>query len=161
LTKSVFLVILKKILNSMLKSGKQLKLNLFDNYKITTGTVDNKNPKAMYITISAWAKPKKNSEVNYSHVIKNMNKRLKSLVFENLDKNLFEQHRTIIDLDMRNSGISYYKKSYMNCEITLFKLNDFKIHNKQIKEELNKIINKIILDVFEESEYFEFHKNKK
>lgn len=145
----------------MLKSGKQVKLNLFDNYKITIGTVDNKNPKAMYITISAWAKPKKNSEVNYSHVIKNINKRLKSLIFENLDKNLFEQHRTIIDLDMRNSGISYYKKSYMNCEITLFKLNDFKIHNKQIKEELNKTINKIILDVFEESEYFEFHKNKK
>ena len=31
----------------MLKTGKQMKLELFKNYKITTGTIDNKNPKAM------------------------------------------------------------------------------------------------------------------
>ena len=62
---------------------------------------------------------------------------------------------------MRDSGINYNKKSYMNCEITLFKLNNFKIQDKRIKEEVKKIMNDVISEVFEKSEYFNFHKTKK
>jgi hypothetical protein len=145
----------------MLKTGKQMKLELFKNYKITTGTIDNKNPKAMYITISAWGKPKVDGEINYSDVIRKINKQIKSKLFDNLDKGLFEPSRSIVDLDMRNSGISFDKKSYMNCEITLFKLNNFKIQDKKIKEHITEIITNIIESVFDESEYFEFHKTKK
>jgi hypothetical protein len=145
----------------MLKTGKQMKLELFKNYKITTGTIDNKNPKAMYITISAWGKPKVDGEINYSDVIRKINKQIKSKLFDNLDKGLFESGRSIVDLDMRNSGISFDKKSYMNCEITLFKLNNFKIQDKKIKEHISEIITNIIESVFDESEYFEFHKTKK
>ena len=145
----------------MLKTGKQMKLELFKNYKITTGTIDNKNPKAMYITISAWGKPKVDGEINYSDVIRKINKQIKSKLFDNLDKGLFEPSRSIVDLDMRNSGISFDKKSYMNCEITLFKLNNFKIQDKKIKEHITEIITNIIESDFDESEYFEFYKTKK
>jgi hypothetical protein len=145
----------------MLKTGKQMKLELFKNYKITIGTIDNKNPKAMYLTISAWGKPKTDNEINYSDVIRKMNKQIKTNLFENLDKSLFEVNRSIVDLDMRNSGISFDKKSYMNCEMTLFKLNNFKIQDKKIKEHIKLIINNIISNVFEESMYFDFHKTKK
>jgi hypothetical protein len=145
----------------MLKTGKQMKLDLFTNYKITTGTIDNKNPKAMYITISAWGKPNIDGEINYSDVIRKLNKQIKSKLFDNLNSTLFEPSRSIVDLDMRNSGISFDKKSYMNCEITLFKLNNFKIQDKKIKEHISEIISNIIESVFDESEYFEFHKNKK
>lgn len=145
----------------MLKTGKQMKLELFKNYKITSGTIDNKNPKAMYVTISAWGKPKNDIEINYSDVIRKMNKQIKSNLFDNLNKTLFDSNRTIVDLDMRNSGISFDKKSYMNCEITLFKLNSFKIQDKKIKEHIKEIISNIIEQVFDESEYFEFHKTKK
>ena len=145
----------------MLKTGKQMKLELFKNYKITTGTIDNKNPKAMYITISAWGKPNIDGEINYSDVIRKLNKQIKSKLFDNLDKTLFDSNRSIVDLDMRNSGISFDKKSYMNCEITLFKLNNFKIQDKKIKEHMKEIISIIIEDVFDESNYFEFHKSKK
>jgi hypothetical protein len=145
----------------MLKTGKQVKLDLFKNYKITAGTINNKNPKAMYVTISAWAQPNHNGDIDYSYVIKHMNKKIKEILFSNLDKTLFDCNRTIIDLDMRNSGISYNKKSYMNCEITLFKLNDFKLQNNQIKEGINNITEQIVLKVFDKSDYFEFYKNKK
>lgn len=145
----------------MLKTGKQMKLELFKNYKITSGTIDNKNPKAMYITISAWGKPTSDVEINYSDVIRKMNKQIKTKLFDNLDNTLFDSNRTIVDLDMRNSGISFDKKSYMNCEITLFKLNNFKIQDKKIKEHIKDIISNIIEHVFDESEYFEFHKTKK
>jgi hypothetical protein len=29
----------------LVKKGKQMKLEMFDNYKVNLGTVDNKNPK--------------------------------------------------------------------------------------------------------------------
>ena len=145
----------------MLKTGKQMKLDLFKNYKVTTGTIDNKNPKSMYVTISAWGEPKLDGDVNYSEVIKKMNKEIKSKVFSILDETLFDIDRTIIDLDMRNSGINYNKKSYMSCEITLFKINSFKIQDKRIKDETKKIVNEITSKIFDTSMYFTFHKYKK
>jgi hypothetical protein len=144
----------------MLKTGKQIKLELIKNYKITIGTIDNKNPKAMYLTISAWGKPKTGDEINYSDIIRKMNKQIKINLFDNLDKSIFEVNRSIVDLDMRKSGISFDKKSYMNCEITLFKLNNFKIQDKKIKEHIKLIINNIVSNVFEES-CFDFYKTKK
>lgn len=145
----------------MLKTGKQMKLDLFKNYKIITGTIDNKNPKSMYLTISAWGKPIVEGDINYSDIIRKLNKQVKSTLYENLDSTLFDINRTIVDLDMRNSGISFDKKSYMNCEITLFKLNEFKIQDKKIKECLNDITKDIIINVFDDSPHFEFHKSKK
>ncbi len=145
----------------MLKTGKQMKLDLFKNYKIITGTIDNKNPKSMYLTISAWGKPIVEGDINYSDIIRKLNKQVKSTLYENLDSNLFDINRTIVDLDMRNSGISFDKKSYMNCEITLFKLNEFKIQDKKIKECLNDITKDIIINVFDDSPHFEFYKSKK
>lgn len=145
----------------MLKTGKQMKLDLFKNYKIVTGTINNKNPRAMYVVISAWGKPKSNNDINYSDIIRKLNKQIKAKLYNIIDKSLFDINRTIIDLDMRDSGISYDKKSYMNCEITLFKLNDFKIQDKKIKEHIKNLVNGVILEIFEESPYFDFYKTKK
>lgn len=145
----------------MIKTGKQMKLDLFKNYKVSTGTVDNKNPKSMYITISAWGDPKLSADINYSEVIRKMNKEIKTKLFAKLNQTLFDNNRTIVDLDMRDSGINYNKKSYMCCEITLFKLNSFKIQDNIIKEEVKKLVGEIIDGVFEQSDYFTFHKNKK
>ena len=74
----------------MLKTGKQMKIDLFKNYKILTGTIDNKNPKSMYLTISAWGEPKLNGDINYSDVIRKMNKQIKANLYSKLDKSLFD-----------------------------------------------------------------------
>ena len=145
----------------IVKKGKQMKLELFDNYKIIFGTVDNKNPKSMYLTISGWGELINETEVNYSSIIRKINKDIKRKLYDTLNKNLFDANRTIIDFDIKESGLSRDKKSYMNCELTLFKLNDFKIQNKVIKEEINNLLINIISDIFEKNEYFIFHKNKK
>lgn len=145
----------------MIKNGKQVKLNPNSNYKVVMGTVDNNNPKSMYVTISAWVKPLNNDIIDYPSVIKKLNKDIKSELFNNVNNELFDINRTIVDLDMRNSGITYDKKSFMNCEITLFKINDFKIQNKKIKDNINYVVNDLIENVFNQSEYFEFSKTKK
>ena len=37
-----------------MKVGKELTIDVNSNYKIKIGTVDNKNPRSMYINLSAW-----------------------------------------------------------------------------------------------------------
>ena len=41
-----------------MKRGKEMKIDTQHQYNIKSGTVDNKNPKSVYIQISAWGKPK-------------------------------------------------------------------------------------------------------
>ena len=36
------------------KKGKQIMINNFNNFNIVSGTVDNKNAKSIYLTISGW-----------------------------------------------------------------------------------------------------------
>jgi hypothetical protein len=145
----------------MIKNGKKLKIISQKKYNVTIGTINNNNPKSMYLIISAWGKPINEEDVDYGAVIKSLNKKIKSRIFDNINTTLFDKNKTIVDLDMRQSGVAYNKKSFMSCEITLFKLNDFKIQNKIIKDNVISLLDNLINEVFEESEYFEFTKTKK
>jgi hypothetical protein len=145
----------------LVKKGKQMKLEIFDNYKVNIGTVDNKNPKALYVTISAWGKPINLDDDNYTLVIKKLNKEIKKKVYEVLPKNLFDGNRSIVDFEIKESGISYERRSYMNCEITLYKLNNFKIQNNLINDAVKLVTANVIAEVFDLNPYFTFHKTKK
>ena len=143
------------------KNGKQLATKNYDNYRVLSGTVDNKNPKALYISISAWGEGLIKGDINYTNVIRSITKDIKKALSVNLDKNLFYSDRCIIDFDMRESGISYGKKSYMNCEITLFQKNLFKLQENNIQDELNNMSEIITKDILEDTKYFKFNKKKK
>ena len=61
-----------------MKTGKQFKNEEHNNYNVVYGCVDNKNPKSVYINISAWANPtKQDDEISYTRVIKDINKKIK------------------------------------------------------------------------------------
>jgi hypothetical protein len=143
------------------KNGKQLATTTHKNYRVLSGTVDNKNPKALYLTISAWGKSVIEDEINYGSVFRAITKDIKKLLNSELNPNLFHSDRCIVDFDMRESGITYGKKSFMNCEITLFQKNLFKLQEKNIQKELNRITEIITTEVLDSSEYFEFTKTKK
>ena len=70
---------------------------------------------------------------------------------------------SIIDLDLRASGIRKGKRSFIRCEITLFLQPKQKIDMKSIKlsEPIHEITNKIIEDSFLTSKTFKFHSSKK
>ena len=68
-----------------MKKGKEVKPNIFKNYKIVFGSVNNKTSKAVYINISAWAEPMIESDVNYTRIIKDLNKMVKQKIFNHLD----------------------------------------------------------------------------
>jgi hypothetical protein len=147
-----------------MKTGKEVKTNKFKEYSVVFGSVNNKNPKAVYINISAWAAPKENDDVSYLRVIRNINKLIKQQTYNLLSTDItskFVKERTIVDLDIRESGIKFGKRSFMNCELTLFLEEEISVNTEFMQGKLEWITEDIIKNVFEKDETFEFHKRKK
>jgi competence CoiA-like predicted nuclease len=140
--------------------GKEILLQEDDKFLIKIGTVDNKDPKSIFLTISSWTRPKR-EEQNYERIISNLRKKIKQRIFEDGEDNVFDPYRTIVDLDLRSSGISTSKKSFMFCEITMFQgESKLPIKSESILSYFKYISNNLIKDVFNENSIFEFNKTK-
>jgi len=145
-----------------MKRGKEMRVDTQYQYNIVTGTVDNKKPKSIYIQISAWGKPKDPNIEDYENIIKKRSKRVKSKLYEILDDRSFYKTKTIVDFNMASSGINFNKRSFMSVELTLFKKEPLMpINSDEIKPIIEKIFEKLISDVFERDENFEFYRSKK
>lgn len=145
-----------------MKRGKEVKINLPYQYNVVSGTVDNKNPKSIYIQISAWGKPKKDREGDYETIIKNKSKRVKRKLYDLLNNGGFHKSRSIVDFNMASSGINYGKRSFMSVELTLFKKEPLlPVNSEELKPIIKDISEKLIKDVFETDEDFEFYQRKK
>jgi len=138
-----------------------MKIETIHQYNVISGTVDNKNPKSIYIQISAWGKPKGDMIDDYELIIKRKAKRIKRKLFEVLDDNNFYKSKSIVDFNMASSGVNFNKKSFMSVEMTLFKREPLSpINSEKMKPILEGISKKIINDVFETDETFKFYKKK-
>ena len=144
-----------------MKRGKEMKIDTQHQYNIKSGTVDNKNPKSVYIQISAWGKPKDSSIEDYDSILKRKSKRVKRKLFEVLDGNNFYKDKSIVDFNMASSGVNYGKRSFMSVEVTLFKKEPLlPINSDKMIPMVKSISEKIITDVFEKDENFKFFKRK-
>lgn len=142
-----------------MKKGKSVKLNLFTPIKSMYGTVDSKNLKSIFINIQSWVTPIKETE-NWNRVVGNLNRQIKHSVFNSNNSNIFLE-KTIIDLDLRVSGISTGKKSFFNLEVNLFTNEELDFKSDKLKVEIKKIIKSIYQNNIEKNNYFEFSKSKK
>jgi hypothetical protein len=139
--------------------GKEVVLELHKNYNVVSGTVDNKNPRSIYIQISTWGLPKK-TNINYDNVFRVKTGRVKRRLNEIINDSEFYKNKCIVDFNMASSGITEGKKSYMSVEMTLFKKPPLSpINSDKIKPILNKISEEII-NLFENDEDFNFFKKK-
>jgi len=138
-----------------MKKGKTSKIQGFNTSKIVYGTVDSINFKSLYLNLQTWVEPINEPE-NWTRVVLNLSRAVKHSVYETLDKVLFDDS-FIVDLDLRSSGLTLGKKSFMNLEIN-FLLNeeelDFK--SKEIKENLKNIVTRIYDENFNNNDYFNF-----
>ena len=141
-----------------MKKGKSVKLNLFSPIKSVYGTVDSKNLKSLYINIQSWVSPKFNHN-NWNRVVCNLNREIIHSVFNSIDTNLFKEN-TIVDLDLRTSGISHGKKSFFNLEVNLYTNQEFDFKSTELKESIKKIVRNIIRDNVIENKYFDFSISK-
>ena len=142
-----------------MKKGKTAKIGGFKTSKVSYGTVDSKNLKSIYINIQTWVEPK-DSYDNWTRIVLNMSRAVKHVVFNCLDRNLFDE-KFIVDLDLRTSGIQYKKRSFMNLEITLYTLEEMDFKSAILKKSVKNIVSCINSDIFRKNEYFDFHISKK
>ena len=141
-----------------MKKGKSVKLNLYSPIKSVYGTVDSKNLKSLYINIQSWVSPKFDHE-NWNRVVCNLSREIKHSVYNSIDCQLFKE-TSIVDLDLRTSGISHGKKSFFNLEVNLYTNKEMDFKSSEIKESVKKIIKNIVRDNVVENKYFDFSLSK-
>jgi len=142
-----------------MKKGKSVKINLSNHFKSVYGTVDSKNLKSVYINIQSWVNPKNELE-NWSRIVRNFSRDIKHTVFNSIDESIFILE-TIVDLDLRTSGIFYGKKSFLNLEINLFTNKECDFKSNEIKNSIKKIVNNIQDYNILSNKYFNFTLTKK
>jgi hypothetical protein len=142
-----------------MKKGKNVKMNLSNSFKSSYGTVDSKNLKSLYINIQSWVSPKQDLE-NWNRVVGNLSRELKHTVFDSINTNLFSKN-SIVDLDLRTSGIFSGKKSFFNLEINLFLDKELDFKSNEIKDSIKRIVRSIQKTNILNNEYFDFSLTKK
>ena len=141
-----------------MKKGKSIKINGFKDFKINYGTVDFKSMKSIYLVIQAWVEPITDLESG-SAVVNTLRRDIKHKLLDSIDLNIFNG-RTIVDLDLRTSGIQEGKRSFMNLEITLFLDEYIDFKSEQLKKSLTTICKYITKNSFKSNRYFSFHLSK-
>jgi hypothetical protein len=142
-----------------MKKGKSVKLNLYNPIKSIYGTVDSKNLKSVYINIQSWITPKYDTE-NWNRIVGNLNREIKHSVFNSINQKIF-QEKSIVDLDLRTSGISHGKKSFFNLEVNLFTTSELDFKSNEIKDSVKQIVKNIFKNNIKENKHFEFSISKK
>jgi len=142
-----------------MKKGKSVKMNVSTSFKSMYGTVDSKNLKSLYINIQSWVSPKTELD-NWNRVVCNLSRELKHTVFDSIDTSVFIKN-TIVDLDLRTSGICQGKKSFFNLEINLFLDKQLDFKSIELKDSIKKIVRNIQRTNISNNNYFDFSLTKK
>ena len=142
-----------------MKKGKSVKLNQYSPIKSIYGTVDSKNLKSIYINIQSWVCPKKEHD-NWNRVVCNLNREIKHSVFNSISQTVF-MDRSIVDLDLRTSGISTGKKSFFNLEVNLYTNEELDFKSQELKDSVKRIVKNIFTNNLSNNNYFDFYKTKK
>ena len=141
-----------------MKKGKSVKLNLYNPIKSVYGTVDSKNLKSLYINIQSWVTPKFEHD-NWNRVVCNLSRDIKHSVFNSINHELFKE-QSIVDLDLRTSGISHGKKSFLNLEVNLYTNSEIDFKSSEVKDSVKRIIKSIFKENVIQNKYFEFSPSK-
>jgi len=141
-----------------MKKGKSCVLKGYKNFKTSYGTVDSKNLKSIYINIQSWVEPKIFSE-DWTKQISYFSKIVKQLLTDVIDNFIFIS-KFIVDMDLRSSGITLGKRSFMNLEITLFTKEHIDFKSIKLRNSVKDIISSIQKEIFNKSDIFNFHLTK-
>lgn len=143
-----------------MKKGKTSKIAGFKTAKVIYGTVDSFNFRSLYLNIQTWVEPIKDSE-NWSRVVQNLSRAIKHVVLDSLDKTIFDD-KFIVDLDLRSSGLTLGKKSFLNLEINLYlKEESLDFKSVVLRDSLKKMAKDVFQNGFLENKYFSFYLSKR
>jgi hypothetical protein len=123
------------------KFGKEKKLFTDERFRVKYGTIDAVKLNAVYVNVESWVQPK--DIENYESYIRFMRKQIIIKIKENIDKVSFNEN-FIVDLDLRASGMSSDKKSFMFIELTVYPKEKIKFNSTLMFKKMRELSNLII-----------------
>ena len=94
----------------MLKHGREIRTKVSDFFRTSYGTVDVTSLKSIYVNLSSWVEPLEETD-RWDERITRMKSKIKNTIYSELENTPFKV-RTIVDLDLRTSGIKKGKKKF-------------------------------------------------
>ena len=140
-----------------MKKGKFITIGVHNNVKIGYGTVDHKNLKTIYIQLNSWTQPNQD-DCDFDKLISKTRRQIKNKIYD-LRCEYFKP-QSIVDLDIKTSGVKTNKRSFMDLEITLYVEKYFDVKSKEIKQIVSDISENIIDTVLTDETLFNFYKTK-
>lgn len=132
-----------------------------NNQNIKYGFLNCQKNNSMFINLNSWVELKRNDVfIDYGKEFKKINKNIKKIIYNELINTEIDSLNFIVDLDIRKNGLIPGMKSYLSCEITLFKVSGYFTPDEKLDKLINKVIKKIIHSELIENEYFKFHSKK-
>jgi hypothetical protein len=131
------------------KFGKEKKLFKTDSFRVKYGTIDALKLNAVYIDIESWVQPKE--LINFDSNIRITRRNIINALKGSIDKEFFDEH-FIVDLDLRSSGMSLTKKSFMFIEVTVYPKNVHKFNSELLMRKI-KELSAIVISVVEKNNY--------
>ena len=123
------------------KFGKEKKLFIDDKFRVKYGTIDAIKLNAVYLNIESWVQPR--DIENYDSYIRLMRRDIMLKIKDNIDKITFNEN-FIVDLDLRASGMSTDKKSFMFIELTVYPKEKIKFNSDLMFKKMQELSNLII-----------------
>lgn len=137
------------------KFGKEKNVLKDKEFRIKYGTVDALKLNSIYLVIESWVTP--TEELNYESYIRLMRRQIILALNSSLDQQVFNKH-FIVDLDLRSSGMSTERKSFMLLEITLYPKVKSKFNSQILLNNVTTVSN-IILGCLKQNK-FKFNSSK-
>ncbi|WP_431137488.1 hypothetical protein [Psychroserpens mesophilus] len=139
-------------------SASYKKIDTTQPFKISVTTEDRYNPSAITIKIICWITPQYVDD--YSKVIKRYSKRLKTLIYNNINRNVFDESRTIVIIDTADKMMNKNKPSYASFNITMYQHKPFKkLKSNDMLEELTPLCD-LVMNQLQSYDDFKFSKSK-
>jgi hypothetical protein len=140
-----------------MKRGKFISIGVHNNVKIGYGTVDYKDLKTIYIQLNSWTQPD-TEDCDFDRLISKTRRQIKENIY-NLNCEYFKP-QSIVDLDIKTSGIKTNKRSFMDLEITLYVEKYFDVRSKEIKQIVTDLSERLIDNVLTDETLFNFSETK-
>lgn len=132
------------------KLGKIKQLNVNDQFRVRYGTINYKTPKSIYLILETWIKPV--DEYDFDREVRKIDKQIRQTVYNNNKNDIF-MDETFINIDLRPSGMSDIKRSFMSIEVTLFPQKVEPFPNETYKISVSDLSKNIISDLITNNNY--------
>jgi hypothetical protein len=123
------------------KFGKEKKLFTDEKFRVKYGTIDAVKLNAIYLNIESWVQPKEIE--NFDSYIRIMRREIIVRIKDNIDTTTFNEN-FIVDLDLRASGMSLDKKSFMFIELTVYPKDKIKFNSNLMFKKMQELSNLVI-----------------